>query len=302
MGSETCSKDPHDWISFSPKQFKISCPKGVQKNELNCKVTVDTSKLLANSEGKRYIYLVTDTLSGTKRVVINVKTASIFESARSIFPVHWLLILIGVAALVPIGIEYSLEFASTLVKFAGSMAASSICPSNMDYPRGGDPFVSSGYVVGQCLAPAIINIIFTLGIALVGYIIVLAIAVVICIASFFVSILPFIVLLTFFRKISEKISSHGFTRMPYSTMPFISTTLGLALSFVLYTKSLINTLSFIRAIGIPVTLREIEINYFLLQYIYLISFLILSITVFPPLRRAFLMSQYRKREKHLIKL
>lgn len=57
----------HAWISFSPKQFK--------GNQVKCRVTVDTSKLIAQTTGKRFIVLHTNSTPETYTVPIKIATA-----------------------------------------------------------------------------------------------------------------------------------------------------------------------------------------------------------------------------------
>ncbi len=59
--------DAHAWISFSPKQFK--------DNEVDCRVTVDTSKLFAEASGKRNILLHTNGLIETHNLYLSIATA-----------------------------------------------------------------------------------------------------------------------------------------------------------------------------------------------------------------------------------
>ena len=59
--------DSHAWISFSPKQFK--------GNQVDCRVTVDTSKLFAEAIGKRTILLNTNDVTTPNVLALNIDTA-----------------------------------------------------------------------------------------------------------------------------------------------------------------------------------------------------------------------------------
>ncbi len=59
--------DSHTWISFSPKEF--------QGNQVDCKITVDTSKLKSQSSGSRVIVLKTNAIPESYSLKIQIKTA-----------------------------------------------------------------------------------------------------------------------------------------------------------------------------------------------------------------------------------
>jgi len=59
--------DSHTWISFSPKQFK--------GNQVDCRVTVDTSNLFAEASGKRNILLHTNGLTTPNLIYLSIATA-----------------------------------------------------------------------------------------------------------------------------------------------------------------------------------------------------------------------------------
>ena len=66
--------DSHAWISFSPKQFK--------GNRVECQVTVDTRKLFAESIGNRTIILHTNTLQEAHTLTLNIVTAPLPQEAK----------------------------------------------------------------------------------------------------------------------------------------------------------------------------------------------------------------------------
>lgn len=66
----------HSWISFDPPSF--------DSNELECQITVDTSKLLASQIYKRQIVLRTNSEPDTYQVAIQVKTARLPEYKRTV--------------------------------------------------------------------------------------------------------------------------------------------------------------------------------------------------------------------------
>ncbi len=57
----------HDWISFSPAQFA--------NNQIDCKITVDTSKLQADQSGERQILLHTNSSPDTYILTVKIQTA-----------------------------------------------------------------------------------------------------------------------------------------------------------------------------------------------------------------------------------
>ena len=59
--------DSHTWISFSPKEF--------QGNQVDCKITIDTSKLKSQSSGSRVIVLKTNAIPESYSLKIQIKTA-----------------------------------------------------------------------------------------------------------------------------------------------------------------------------------------------------------------------------------
>ncbi|MEI6381423.1 MAG: hypothetical protein WCO81_11165, partial [Cyanobacteriota bacterium ELA615] len=58
--------DSHSWISFSPKEF--------QGNQVDCKITIDTSKLKSQSSGSRVIVLKTNAIPESYSLNIQIKT------------------------------------------------------------------------------------------------------------------------------------------------------------------------------------------------------------------------------------
>jgi serine/threonine protein kinase len=61
------SPDSHAWISFSPKEFK--------SNGIDCRITVDTSKLTAQASGARSLVLSTNSVPETHALALNITTA-----------------------------------------------------------------------------------------------------------------------------------------------------------------------------------------------------------------------------------
>lgn len=66
--------DSHGWITFSSKQFK--------GNKIECQITVDTSKLFAESSGKRTIILHSNTLQEAHTLTVNIVTATLPQEAK----------------------------------------------------------------------------------------------------------------------------------------------------------------------------------------------------------------------------
>ncbi|MFS8120350.1 MAG: serine/threonine protein kinase, partial [Microcoleus sp.] len=66
----------HSWISFEPPSF--------DSNELECQITVDTSKLLASQTYQRQIILHTNSEPDIYQVAIKVKTARLPESKPTV--------------------------------------------------------------------------------------------------------------------------------------------------------------------------------------------------------------------------
>ena len=75
----------HAWISFSPARF--------ESNDIECKITVDTSKLLANETYSRQILLHTNSESENYLIGVEVKTAPLLEALK---PNYLLLAGVGV--------------------------------------------------------------------------------------------------------------------------------------------------------------------------------------------------------------
>jgi hypothetical protein len=59
--------DNHDWISFGKKKF--------ESNHIDCEILVDTSKLIAQSQGQRNISIHLNTAQGRQNIVIATETA-----------------------------------------------------------------------------------------------------------------------------------------------------------------------------------------------------------------------------------
>jgi serine/threonine protein kinase len=77
--------DDHAWISFSPNKFN--------GNQVECRVTVDTSKLSAELSGKRTILLCVNTLDETHTLSLNIVTAPL-PKITSIFLGYLVLMII----------------------------------------------------------------------------------------------------------------------------------------------------------------------------------------------------------------
>jgi len=75
----------HAWISFTPYRF--------ESNEIECKITVDTSKLLANETYSRQILLRTNSDPENYSIAVEVKTAPLPEALK---PNYLLLAGVGV--------------------------------------------------------------------------------------------------------------------------------------------------------------------------------------------------------------
>jgi serine/threonine protein kinase len=61
------NSDSHAWISFSPREFK--------GNEIECQITVDTSRLIAKTSGERSLVLHTNAVPETHALPLYVETA-----------------------------------------------------------------------------------------------------------------------------------------------------------------------------------------------------------------------------------
>ncbi|NEP84476.1 MAG: serine/threonine protein kinase [Okeania sp. SIO3B3] len=61
----------HSWISFSPRKF--------EGNNVKCKITIDTSKLVENEIHKREIILHNNSASEIEKINIQVKTGSVLK-------------------------------------------------------------------------------------------------------------------------------------------------------------------------------------------------------------------------------
>lgn len=70
--------DSHAWISFSPKQFK--------GNQVDCRITVDTSKLFAEAVGKRTILLNTNGVKTPNLLSLNIATAPLPSLENKVSP------------------------------------------------------------------------------------------------------------------------------------------------------------------------------------------------------------------------
>lgn len=108
----TPTPDNHAWISFQPSKFA--------SNRTECKVVVDTGKLMADKVYKREIVLHTNASQGTHSLPIRVETA-IFPIVTKVIPYYFLTSVF--AAFWAIGLFFPLSVISHGLAFLISLLA-----------------------------------------------------------------------------------------------------------------------------------------------------------------------------------
>ncbi|MDF5725874.1 MAG: serine/threonine-protein kinase [Rhizonema sp. PD37] len=87
----------HAWISFKPESFAT--------NHLDCRITVDTRKLMAGKVYQRQLKLYTNSHPEIHIFDIEVRTANLPIQGKQL-PFLWLLLLIATSSILPIEISY----------------------------------------------------------------------------------------------------------------------------------------------------------------------------------------------------
>lgn len=77
----------HAWISFNPQQFS--------GNEVECKITIDTSKLVANETYTREVLLDSNSASDIDRLTVNLQTAPLPSHPK---PSYWFMLSLFIAS------------------------------------------------------------------------------------------------------------------------------------------------------------------------------------------------------------
>lgn len=79
----------HSWISFNPQQFS--------GNEVECRITIDTSKLVAGETYTREVFLDSNSASYVDSIMVNLHTANLPNNQKKIFFLTLLATLISAA-------------------------------------------------------------------------------------------------------------------------------------------------------------------------------------------------------------